>query len=180
MTGDRQPVTVRDVAVLGMMTALLEASKRLLDNLPNVELITFLLIMFTLFYGRRVIAAALAFTLLEIAWWGVHVWVIMYLYVWPVLILITDRLHRGLRERGETPTPLPFALLAAVFGLLFGAMCSIPYLFIGGPVMMITWWIAGIPYDILHGVSNFLICLVLFKPVHKALRRSAALFVIAF
>lgn len=165
------PVTVRDLAVLGMMVALLEASKRLLDNLPNVELITFLLIMFTIFFGKKVIAAAVAFTFLEIAWWGVHVWVIMYLYVWPLLILLTDRLHRRILARGETVSPAPFAALAAAFGLGFGAMCSLPYLAIGGPVMMFTWWVAGIPYDILHCISNLLICLLLFRPVHAAMSR---------
>ena len=34
--------------------------------------------------------------------------------------------------------------------------------------MMFTWWIAGIPYDILHGISNFAACLVLYKPLMYA------------
>ena len=165
MRSEKRPlITTRDTVILGMMVAVLEVSKRLLDSIPNVELITFLLIMFTLFMGRKVILAAYAFTALEIAWWGVHVWVIMYLYVWPFLILVTYRF----RERASARF---CAVVAAVFGLSFGALCSIPYLFIGGPVMMVTWWIAGIPYDILHCISNFVICLVLFRPAEHVLGR---------
>ena len=56
-------------------------------------------------------------------------------------------------------------MLAAAFGLLFGALCTVPYFFIGGPSMAFTWWVAGIPYDLIHCVSNFLICLFLFRPL---------------
>ena len=35
--------------------------------------------------------------------------------------------------------------------------------------MAITWWISGISTDIIHGVSNFIVCMVLFKPLKKAI-----------
>ncbi len=154
----------KDIAVMGMMLALLEAGKRALDAVPNVEVITILLIIFTLYYGRKTLIVAVAFTACEIAFWGIHVWIIMYLYVWPLLILVTAKLGRG------RPL-LVYSLLAGFFGLCFGGLCSIPYLFIGGPLTMFSWWIAGIPLDIVHAVSNFLICLILFKPLSLAMEK---------
>lgn len=156
--------SIRDLAILGMMVAALEAVKRALDFLPNVELVTLLFIVFTLYYGRKTLLAALAFTLLETFFWGVHNWVIMYLYVWPLLILIV---HYTRKHAGH----FFYCILSAVFGLLFGAMCSLPYLVAGGPGAAFAWWIAGIPYDIIHCVSNFLLCLILYKPLTAAMNR---------
>ena len=146
------------------MVALLEVSKRALDSLPNVELITFWFIMFTLFYGKKVILAAFAFTGIDVVFWGPHAWTIMYLYMWPLLILIVNatRKHENVWF---------YSILASAYGLSFGFLCSLVYLFIGGPSMMFTWWIAGIPFDVLHGVSNFFICLLLYKPVRHIMQQ---------
>jgi len=64
-------------------------------------------------------------------------------------------------------SPLSAALISGFFGLCFGLLCSFPYIFIGsesvrvGLRYAVGWWIAGIPWDILHGVSNFAIMLAL-------------------
>ena len=149
---------------MGMMLALLEVSKRALDGVLNVELITFLFIIYTLFMGKKVIYIALAFTVIETFYWGINYWCIMYLYIWPVLILVTDAVKKH-------SNVWLYSILSGIYGLTFGLMCSVVYLFIGGPIMMFTWWVAGIPYDIIHGVSNFIICLVLFKPASYALKQ---------
>ena len=62
-------------------------------------------------------------------------------------------------------------LPAGVFGLIFGALCAIPYFFIGGWSTAVSWWVAGIPHDIIHCVSNVVITLVLFPPLRKALSK---------
>ena len=72
-----------------------------------------------------------------------------------------------------------FAILSGFYGLLFGAYCSLPYIVIGtvgggiksGLIMAFNWWVAGIPYDILHGISNFFVMLVLYHPVHKVMQK---------
>ena len=160
---------IRDIALMGMMLAMLEAVKRVLDFLPNVELITLLFILFTLHFGLRTLLVAVAFTLLETTFWGIHNWVIMYLYIWPLLILIVHftRQHAGIWF---------YCILSAVYGLFFGALCSIPYLVAGGPGTAIAWWIAGIPYDIIHCISNFTLCLLLYKPLDAALRKVNLIF----
>lgn len=47
--------------------------------------------------------------------------------------------------------------------------CSIPYLFIGGIHTAFAWWVSGIPFDMIHGVSNFVLMLVLYKPLRRVL-----------
>lgn len=154
----------KDIVLIGMMVAMLEAAKISLAVIPNVELVTLLIILFTLFFGPKIIYVIAVFVLLEGVLYGFGVWWIMYLYVWPLLAFITWLLRKQ-------ESVWSFATVSGIFGLMFGAMCSIPYFFIGGWKMGVSWWIAGIPYDIIHGASNFILCMVLFVPLRKILNR---------
>ena len=44
-----------EIALVGLMVALIEVCKVAMMNIPNVEMTTFLVIMFTVFYGRPVL-----------------------------------------------------------------------------------------------------------------------------
>lgn len=157
-------ITTKDIAVIGVMVATIEAAKLSLSFLPNVELVTLLIILYTLFLGWKALIAVFAFVGVECLVWGMGIWIIMYLYIWPFLVILTLLLRKQ-------ESMWVFGMLAGFFGLFFGALCSIPYFFIGGIHMAFTWWVSGIPYDILHGVSNFILCMVLFVPLRAALRR---------
>lgn len=155
-----------DIALMGMMAATLEAAKYALSFLPNVELVTLLIILYTLCFGKKALPAIGAFVLLEGCVYGFGLWWVMYLYAWPLLAGLTHLLRKK-------KSMWVFAVLAGAYGLMFGALCAIPYLFIGGPVAAFTWWVAGIPYDIIHCVSNFILCSLLFCPLRNVLRRIA-------
>lgn len=158
------PLRSKDIALIGMMTATLEVAKTALNFLPNIELVTLLVILYSLYLGKRVFFAVYAFALIEGLLFGFGVWWIMYLYIWPLLAVIT-LVFKNVQGR------FFWALLAAAFGLFFGLFCAIPYLFIGGPSMAFSWWIAGIPYDFIHCASNFLVVLVLLPPLRKVMER---------
>lgn len=158
-----------DIVVIGMMTAAIETAKTVLAFLPNIELVTFLIIVYTLVFGKKTFVAVLAFVGIECLIWGMNLWVINYLYVWPLLVLMTLVMKR----RGFDSAPA-YAVLAGSFGLGFGALCAIPYLFIGGPVMMASWWVSGIPFDLIHGGGNFILCLVLFRSILRVLGKGAS------
>ena len=160
------------VARIGLMTAALEAAKLALSPIPNIELVSFFIILFTLYFGRKVLFAIPIFIIIEVMIYGFNpLWVIAYCYVWPLLYFMSKALKKG--ESSFAP-----ALLSGLFGLLFGFLCSFPYLFITTSMnptaslsSAIAWWVAGIPFDIIHGVSNFIIMLVLYKPVSRVLDR---------
>ena len=140
------------------MIAALEAVKHALAFLPNVELVTLLIILYTLYFGDKIIYVIASFILLEGCWYGFGLWWVMYAYIWPLLALLTYLLRKQ-------ESVWVFSVLSGGFGLCFGALCSIPYFFIGGAKTAFAWWVAGIPYDLIHCVSNFLLCRVLFLPL---------------
>lgn len=160
-------LTIRDLALMGVMTTLLIVSVHALAPIPNVEPVTLLVILYTLFWGKRIGYILTAYLLLEGCFYGFGLWWIMYAYLWPLLALLTYLMRRQ-------KSVWFWSLLSGAFGLFFGALCSIPYLFIGGPSMAFTWWVAGIPYDLIHCLSNGILCMVLFLPLSHALSRLKA------
>lgn len=165
-------LSVKDIALIGMMIAVLEVCKRVLDFIPNVELVTFWIIMFTLFLGKKAIYGVLGFVLIEGLVFGFHVWWIMYLYLWPALVLVTLLFKKN--ESG-----ILWAIISGILGLVFGLAGSIPYIFIGavdggisgGLYMAFSWWIAGIPWDLVHGAANFTIMLILYNPIRHIMKK---------
>ena len=150
-----------------MMIAILEVGKIALMFLPNVEVVALFLILFSLAFGRETWFAVAGFILVEGILFGFGLYWIMYLYIWPSLVAVTKLLRKN-------ESALFWAIVAGVYGLSFGFFCSFPYLFLGGLKTAISWWIAGIPFDLIHGVSNFIILLILFKPLGTALEKIKA------
>ncbi len=106
-----------------------------------------LLLLATAVYGAKAFYPAFGFALLEIALYGAGLWNLMYLYVWPIVVLAALPFRRS-ESRAF------WAAIAGLHGLCFGALCAIPYFFIGGWQMAFSWWVSGIPYDVIHCVSN--------------------------
>jgi energy-coupling factor transport system substrate-specific component len=67
--------------------------------------------------------------------------------------------------------PLGWAILSGTFGLLFGALCMPVDMVIGGFAYAAAKWVSGIPFDIAHCGGNFVIALVLFRPMRKLLQK---------
>ncbi len=152
------------LCLMAIMGVVLAASKEALAFLPNFELVTLLLILFTLCFGRYVIGALGVFLLLEGLLYGFGLWWAMYLYVWPLLAGLVW-LFRWMDRAWQ------WALLAGGYGLCFGSLCALAYLPLGGASMALAWAIAGLPFDFIHAGANFLLALVLYRPLRTALDR---------
>ena len=164
--------SARDIAYIAFMVALIEVCKSGLLFLPNIELTSFWIIMFMLFYGRKTYLVIPAFILVEGCLYGFGIWWVMYLYTWSLLGLLTWLFKR-------IDSCIFWSVLSCVFGLSFGFLCSFPYFFIGlssGGIkeafsVQIAWWVAGIPWDITHGIGNFVLMLILYIPVSKVMKK---------
>ncbi len=165
-------LTVRDVTLIGLMVAIIEVCKIALSWAPNIELTSFWVIMFTLYFRKKIFFVIPVFILVEGVMYGIHIWWIMYLYAWPLLALIAGTFRK-------MDSAFGWSIVSGVFGFLFGLLCSIPYIFIGavdgiasGFRMAFAWWISGIPWDMVHGVGNFFIMLVLYRPISSVMKKS--------
>ena len=151
-------LTARDITIMALMVAIIEVSKVVLAQIPNVELTTFWVIMFTLYFGTRIFYVIPVFILIEGMMYGFNLWWIMYLYSWPMLAIVVLAFKK-------MKTAWEWSFVSGLFGLCFGFLCAIPYIFTSGIAGAFAWWVAGIPWDLVHGIANFFIMLVLYKPM---------------
>lgn len=157
-------LNARSIVVLGLLGALLVVLQVSMALLPNIEPVSLLVMVYTVVLGRRAAYPIAVFVVLEALIWGISTWVLSYLYVWAVLAALAWVFRRMESRVG-------WAILSGAYGLSFGALCALIYLPVGGWKMVLATWVAGIPFDILHGAGNFVMALVLFQPCRRLLSR---------
>ena len=160
--GKSARLSAREIAELSLICALMVAGKEGLRVVPNVHPVTLLLLLATAVYGVKALYPAFGFAILEIALYGAGLWNLMYLYVWPIVVFAALPIRQS-RSRAL------WAALAGLHGLCFGALCAVPYLFIGGWKMAVSWWLSGVPYDVIHCVSNAVLTFALLPPLRGLL-----------
>ena len=157
-------ITVREVVLFGILGALTFAAKYVMSFLPNIEPVSLMVMLFAVVFGSKWVYPVYLYVMLEILFYGISLWNINYLYIWAVLA-VSAYFLRNMQGR------MGWALLAGIYGLMFGALCGIVDVFIGGFGYAVTKWISGIPFDIMHCAGNFFIALVLFEPLRKLMEK---------
>ncbi len=135
-----------------LLAALLIASKEMLAGLPNVELVSCLLITYAVVYRARALVPLYVFVAVEAVIWPSPFGTVMYLYVWAIPVFATLLLT----PRGKTRPFWVYSLIAGLFGLLFGVLCApVQAAMFGLDFRGMLLWIAnGFPWDIVHGFAN--------------------------
>ena len=148
-------------AVLGALTF---GAKYVMSFLPNIEPVSLCVILFAAVFGRKWVYPVYLYVAMELLFYGLGLWNINYLYIWAVLAVAACCL-RNMQH------PFGWALLSGIFGLAFGALCGIVDVLIGGFPYAAAKWVSGIPFDIAHCAGNFVIALVLFRPLRQLLEK---------
>ena len=158
-------LSVRELCILSLMAALIVAAKVALASLPNINVNAVLIILTVIFFGWKSLYTVYVYVLLEGLVFGFHIWWIGYLYVWAILVVVAMLLRKN-------DSPLIWAVVAAIYGLVFGPLMYLEYFAInGGWEMFFSMWVAGIPYDLAHCAGNFVGTLVLYRPLYRVMSR---------
>lgn len=152
------------MVLFGILGAFTFAAKYVMSFLPNIEPVSLMVMLFAVVFGKKWVYPVYLYVAMEILFYGINLWNLNYLYIWAVLAVAACLLR-------DMKHPLGWALLAGVFGLLFGALCGIVDVFIGGTTYALSKWISGIPFDIAHCAGNFVIVLVIFQPLRELLEK---------
>jgi hypothetical protein len=145
-----------------LFAAILFVVQVILAPLPNIELVTYLVVIASLSLPlTSAIMIVSVFTIIEGLYWGFAEWTIAYFYIWPILIILTRYLKDQLKS------PIFAAVFVGIFGLLFGSMTSLVTLATLGVNAMVAYIINGLMFDAVHGFSNFMIMLFLHPYISK-------------
>ena len=151
-----------------MLGAIMYASKLIMEIAPNVHLLGTFVIAYTLVYGKKALYPIYVFVLLTGVYAGFATWWIPYLYLWTVLWAVVMILPKNMPKKIR---PFVYMTVCAAHGFLYGTLYAPAQAFFFGLNLegTIAWIVAGLPWDFVHGVSNFF-CGMLILPIVRVLR----------
>ena len=155
-----------EIILLALLGTLMYVSQVIMASLTNIELVSFLIVLTTKKFGLKSLWSVYIFVILEALTYGFEIWVICYLYVWAILVFIILLVRK-------LDSVMLYTLISSIYGFLFGTLCSVPYFITGGIGGGISWIIGGIVsgFDIYHGVGNFVLMFLLYKPISKVFEK---------
>ena len=164
----RMKLSIREIAVFGMLGAIMYVSKFIMEIFPNVHLLGVFTVAFTVVYRRKALYPIYIYVILNGIFCGFATWWMPYLYVWTVLWGAVMLLPKKMPKK---VSPIVYMSVCAAHGFLFGTLYAPAQAILYGLSFkgMIAWICAGLPWDFIHGVSNFF-CGILIMPIILALR----------
>lgn len=156
-------LTTREMTLFAMLGALMYASKVIMEVAPNVHLLSMFTIAFTIVYRKKALYPIYIYVLLNGLFCGFSTWWIPYLYIWTVLWGVVMLLPKKMPKKIK---PIVYMVVCSAHGFLFGTLYAPAQALLYGLNFkgMIAWIIAGLPWDCIHGISNFF-CGMLIMPV---------------
>lgn len=144
---------------MGFLSAILLIGQVGMSYLPNIEIVSLLIYIYTQVYRKKVFFIIYVFVFLEGCIYGFGLWWFGYLYIWSVLALIV--LWSGRQQTSVIMT----AVILGAYGLSFGMLYALPYFVAGGWAAGFSYWVSGIPFDLLHCAGNVAVSLICYRPL---------------
>ncbi len=163
-------LNAKEIALFGMLGALMYASKIIMELFPNIHLLGVFVISITVVYRLKALYPIYTYVLINGLFAGFSTWWIPYLYVWTVLWGATMLLPKNMPKK---ITPFVYMVLCALHGFSFGTIYAPTQALLFGFSFeqTLAWIIAGLPWDVVHGISNFF-CGILICPIIYLLKKA--------
>lgn len=162
-------LSAKEIAVFGMLGALMYASKLIMEVVPNVHLLGVFTVALTVVYRKKALYPIYTYVFLNGLFAGFAAWWIPHLYLWTLLWGAVMLLPQNMPGKVR---PIVYMSVCAAHGFLFGTLYAPAQALLFGLDFqkMIAWIVAGLPWDAVHGVSNF-ICGMLIVPIISIIRK---------
>ena len=156
----------KELVTIAILAALLYIVQVAFSFLPNIELVSLLILIYTLVFDKMTLKIIAVFIILEGVQWGFGLWWWSYIYVWQILYFVVRWLKKFIRIDDS----ISWAVVLGFYGLFFGMLFSLAYILIS-PSYAFTYWVSGILFDVIHCIGNFCLCLIAYKPLYAILKR---------
>lgn len=165
--------SVKEVVTFAMLGAVMYLSKFLMEIFPNVHLLGMFTVTYTIVYRKKALYPLYTYILLNGIFAGFATWWIPYLYIWTVLWGAVMLLPKNIPAKFK---PIVYMTVCALHGFLFGTLYAPAQAILFGLNFkgMIAWIVAGLPWDVVHGIGNFF-CGILIVPLSGLLKKLESL-----
>ncbi len=150
-------VFIYKIIIVSIWIALTTTLRYLLIFLPNIELVTFFLMLSVITFTWKISLSIInIFCLVQIILFGFADFAYFYIFnlYWIFFFLFKKILIYS---------KFFFSFFIFLCGILFGFLYAIEYLFLINFSYALSYWISGIIFDIIHAVGNCIFSIILFN-----------------
>ena len=169
MNARKSKISVLEMIVFAMLGTLMFCSKIVMEFLPNIHLLGMLTMTYTVVFRAKALIPVYIYVLLNGLYAGFNLWWMPYLYIWTILWAITMLLPRNMSKRTAC---IVYPIVCALHGFAYGALYAPAQAFMFNLSFdkMLAWIVAGFPFDVIHGIGNFAVGLLIY-PMSQLLFR---------
>ena len=152
-TPARASVSVYEMCIFSMLGAVMFASKILMEAFPNIHLLGVLTVVYTVVYRGKALIPIYLYVMLNGLFAGFNFWWLPYTYIWTLLWGVIMLLPRKMPRKVSI---IVYSAVCSIHGFLYGILYAPAQSLMFGLNFeeTVAWVIAGIPFDIIHGVYN--------------------------
>lgn len=163
-------LNTKEIVVFALLGVIMFVSKILMEFLPNIHLLAPLIIAYTVVFRKKALIPIYVFVFLVGFVNGFSTWILFYVYIWPILWGAIMLLSKNMPQKTAF---FVYCIIAGMHGFLFGTLCAPAQAIMFGLNFkgMVAWIIAGIPFDIVHGIGN-IFASMLTIPIINALKKA--------
>ena len=148
-------IPVRELVIFAVLGTIMYISRIIMQGLPSIHVLGLFIASITLVYRTRALVPIYVYVMVEGTFAGFSFWWLPYTYIWlPLWLMFMLAGKFDLSKKVKVPL---YMILCGLHGLMFGTLYAPAQALMFGLSFegMIAWIIAGLPFDITHGVSNF-------------------------
>ena len=153
--------TLLELVLFAMFGALMFCSKLLMEAFPNIHLLGMFTMMLTVVFRVKALIPIYIYIMLNGLYAGFDMWWFPYLYIWTILWGMTMLIPKNISPKVAC---IVYPAVCALHGFAFGALYAPAQAVIFGFNFnqTLAWIATGIPFDIIHGVSNIFTGLLIY------------------
>ncbi|HZJ75700.1 MAG TPA: hypothetical protein VFD25_03840 [Clostridia bacterium] len=149
-------LNIYEMTLFAMFSALMLASKVLMEVLPNIHPLGMFIMALTVTYRKKALIPIYIYVFLNGLIAGFAMWWIPYLYIWTVLWGVTMLIPENISKKSKA---IVYPIVNALFGLSFGILYAPAQalMFNLSFKQTVAWIAAGLSFDAIHAAGSFAI-----------------------
>lgn len=151
-TRNKGVILLFELVLFSIYGAIMLVSKFVFHFLPNIHLLAMFIAVFTYVYRVKALIPIYVFVFLYGVTVAFDVWWVPYLYIWTILWAMCMIIPKKAKFAAVL-FPIVCSLHGFLYGILYSPFQALAFGF--DLKMTVAWIISGIPFDLIHGISNF-------------------------
>ncbi len=158
-----------ETVVFAMLGTIMFCSKIIMEALPNIHLLGMLTVLYTVVFRAKALIPIYIYVFLNGLYAGFALWWVPYLYLWAVLWGATMLVPKSMSDTKQRIVyPIICGMHGFLYGILYAPAQALMYSYSFS--QLLAWLATGIWADIVHGVSNVALGLLV-VPLAAVLKR---------